>query len=56
MRAFVEQLHANGQHWIAITDAAVAVDKGYKAYEEGERDGVFLQSQEGGTYLGQVRL
>jgi hypothetical protein len=55
MRAFVEQLHANGQHWVAITDAAVAVDKGYAAYEDGEANRVFLQSQEGGTYLGQVR-
>jgi alpha-glucosidase (family GH31 glycosyl hydrolase) len=55
MKAFVDKLHSNGQHWIAITDAGVAADEGYTAYEEGERDGVFIKANTGDSYLGQVR-
>lgn len=54
MRQLVETLHENGQHWIAITDAGVAADKGYAAYEEGEQEQVFIKAATGETYLGQV--
>lgn len=56
MKQLVEGLHANGQHWIAITDAGVAADQGYAAYEEGERDSVFIKAATGDTYMGQVRV
>jgi len=54
MRQLVEGLHKNGQHWIAITDAGVAADEGYAAYEDGEKEQVFIKSADGGSYLGQV--
>lgn len=54
MKQLVEGLHENGQHWIAITDAGVAADEGYAAYEEGEKESVFIKAANGETYLGQV--
>jgi hypothetical protein len=56
MKQLVEGLHERGQHWIAITDAGVAADTGYTAYEEGERDSVFIKAATGDSYLGQVGL
>jgi hypothetical protein len=55
MKDFVEGLHQQGQHWVAIQDAGVAADKGYKAYEEGTRDRVWVTDHKGKDYLGQVR-
>jgi alpha-glucosidase (family GH31 glycosyl hydrolase) len=55
MKEFVEGLHQQGQHWVAIQDAGVAADKGYKAYEEGTRDRVWVTDHTGNDYLGQVR-
>jgi hypothetical protein len=55
MKTFVEGLHEKGQHWVAIQDAGVAADKGYKAYEEGTRDRVWITDHQGKDYLGQVR-
>jgi hypothetical protein len=55
MKEFVEGLHQQGQHWVAIQDAGVAADKGYKAYEEGTRDRVWVTDHKGKDYLGQVR-
>eukprot|EP00878_Enallax_costatus_P002700 GHUV01002888.1.p1 GENE.GHUV01002888.1~~GHUV01002888.1.p1 ORF type:complete len:873 (+),score=203.93 GHUV01002888.1:194-2812(+) len=54
MKALVDKLHARGQHWVAIQDAAIAADKGYKAFEEGTRDRVFITDHTGKDYLGQV--
>lgn len=54
MKALVEKLHANGQHWVAIQDAGIAADKGYKAYEDGTRDRVWITDYQGKDYLGQV--
>ncbi|WIA20582.1 hypothetical protein OEZ85_004970 [Tetradesmus obliquus] len=54
MKSFVEGLHEQGQHWVAIQDAGVAADKGYKAYEEGTRDRVWITDHKGKDYLGQV--
>lgn len=54
MRALVEKLHTQGQHWVAIQDAGVAADRGYKAYEDGTRDRVWITDHKGEDYLGQV--
>lgn len=56
MRSFVDKLHAVGQKWVPIQDTGIAVAKGYKAYEEGVRDDVFIKDHKGDPYLGQVRL
>jgi hypothetical protein len=55
MKQLVDGLHENGQHWIAITDAGVAADEGYAAYEDGEKESVFIKAATGDSYLGQVR-
>lgn len=54
MKQFVEELHAKGQHWVAIQDAGIAADKGYKAFDEGTRDRVWITDENGEDYLGQV--
>lgn len=54
MKQLVDGLHENGQHWIAITDAGVAADEGYAAYEDGEKESVFIKAATGDSYLGQV--
>lgn len=55
MRSFVDGLHSRGQKWVPIQDAGIAVAKGYRAYEEGVRDDVFIKDHAGQTYVGQVR-
>jgi alpha-glucosidase (family GH31 glycosyl hydrolase) len=55
MRAFVDRLHANGQHWVPIHDAAISKQTGYKAYDEGSKAGVWIKDNNGQPYVGQVR-
>jgi hypothetical protein len=54
MRAFVDKLHSQGQKWVPLHDAAIAKQKGYKAYEEGSRANVWVKDMHGHPYLGQV--
>ncbi|KAF8062769.1 alpha-glucosidase [Scenedesmus sp. PABB004] len=54
MRHLVDRLHARGQHWVAIQDAGIAADKGYRAFEEGSRDRVWITDESGVDYMGQV--
>lgn len=56
MKQFVDELHANGQHWVAIQDAGIAADRGYKAFEEGTRDRVWITDANGEDYLGQASV
>lgn len=39
---FVDYLHSQNKHYIPIIDAGVAVRKGYKAYEDGVEQNVFI--------------
>jgi len=54
MRAFVDKLHKAGQQWVPIHDAAIAKQAGYKAYEDGTRDDVWVKDMHGKAYVGQV--
>lgn len=55
MSAFVEELHANGQHWVPILDAGVAAAPGYTAFEEGTKDNIWIRDYTGEeTFVGQV--
>ncbi|KAF6262828.1 glycosyl hydrolases family 31-domain-containing protein [Scenedesmus sp. NREL 46B-D3] len=55
MSSFVEALHSRGQHWIPILDAGVAVSNGYSAYEEGNKDSIWIKDYTGKeTFVGQV--
>jgi len=55
MQEFVRRLHGNGQRWIPITDAGVAIAEGYTAYEQGLAMDVFVKNHNGQPYVGQVR-
>lgn len=54
MSAFVKELKSNGQHWVPIIDAGIAASSGYQVYEDGSRDGVWIQDHTGEPYVGQV--
>jgi hypothetical protein len=56
MRAFAEQLHANGQHWVPILNPGVGTQKGFAAYEDGNKDDIWIKDYTGKKpYLGQVQ-
>jgi alpha-glucosidase len=56
MSSFIEGLNSQGQHWIPILDAGVAVSNGYSAYEEGNKDSIWIKDYTGEeTFVGQVR-
>jgi alpha-glucosidase (family GH31 glycosyl hydrolase) len=52
--SFVNQLHANGQHFVPIIDPGIMVQSGYDAYEQGVQKDLFVKDIQGGYYLGQV--
>lgn len=51
---FVDQLHANGQHFVPIVDPGIMVSSGYDAYDKGVKEGIFIKDIAGNYYLGQV--
>lgn len=53
-KALLEELQAAGFHVVVICDPGIKVEEGYKAYEEGVRDDVFMKYQDGSYYSGQV--
>jgi len=55
MGAFVDSLHASGMHFVPITDPGIMVyDKGYDAYDQGMKAGLFIKDLTGGYYMSQV--
>jgi alpha-D-xyloside xylohydrolase len=54
MTRFVDELHANGQHFIPIVDPGIMVQSGYDAYEQGVKQDVFVKDLNGKNYLAQV--
>ena len=54
MKAFVDRIHGNGQHWVPIIDAGTGAQAGSPAFEEGNEKAVWVRNYEGGFYLGQV--
>lgn len=55
MRAFVDKMHQRGQQWMPLVNAGVAAAKGFRAYDEGSKDGIWIKDNEGADYHGQVR-
>eukprot|EP00026_Physarum_polycephalum_P002843 Phypoly_transcript_02852.p1 GENE.Phypoly_transcript_02852~~Phypoly_transcript_02852.p1 ORF type:complete len:845 (+),score=106.60 Phypoly_transcript_02852:55-2589(+) len=43
-RAFTDKLHANGQHYILITDPGIAIDSNYPGYTDLISSGAFVKS------------
>ncbi|KAK5121369.1 hypothetical protein LTR85_005535 [Meristemomyces frigidus] len=59
-QAFLERLHANGQHYVPIVDAAIYhpnpanASDNYTVYTDGQAHGVFLKNPDGSEYIGSV--
>jgi alpha-glucosidase len=55
LKSFVDQLHANNQHFVPIVDPGIYTgDTNYPAYSEGMDQQVFINAIDGQPYLGQV--
>lgn len=54
MRQFASKLAAAGQHWAPIFNPGISVQQGYRAYEEGSAQGVWIKDVNGNPYKGQV--
>jgi alpha-glucosidase (family GH31 glycosyl hydrolase) len=55
LKSFVDQLHANNQHFVPIVDPGIYTgDANYPAYSEGVDQQVFISAIDGQPYLGQV--
>ena len=54
-RGFVDELHANGQHYVILVDPGIgtAYDD-YQTYKRGLEQDIFLKNDKGEPYLGQV--
>jgi alpha-glucosidase len=57
---FLSQLHANGQHWIPIVDAAIYVPNpdnpsdAYPIFDNGNATDSFMMNPDGSLYIGEV--
>jgi hypothetical protein len=56
MKEFTAKLRARGQHWVPIINPAVGAQPGFKAFDEGNRDDVWIKDTSGKPYAGQVSL
>jgi hypothetical protein len=54
MKEFAAKLHARGQHWVPIINPAVGAQPGFRAFDEGNRDDVWIKDTSGKPYVGQV--
>ena len=53
-KALLSELKSLGFNVVVICDPGIKVEEGYKAYEEGVRDNVFIKYPDGSNYTGQV--
>uniref|UniRef100_A0A7I3ZZJ0 Maltase n=1 Tax=Physcomitrium patens TaxID=3218 RepID=A0A7I3ZZJ0_PHYPA len=54
-RAFVDELHANDQHYVILVDPGIgSAYNDYKTYSRGLEQDIFLKTENGEPYLGQV--
>jgi alpha-D-xyloside xylohydrolase len=54
-RGFVDELHANGQHYVILVDPGIGTAYGdYQTYKRGLEQDVYLKNENGEPYLGQV--
>lgn len=59
-RTFLDNLHANGQHYIPIVDSAIYIPNpnnasdAYGTYDRGNASNAFLMNPDGSQYIGSV--
>ena len=59
-QAFLEELHANGQHYVPIVDSAIYIPNpnnasdNYSVYTNGHEQDVFIKNPDGTEYIGSV--
>lgn len=54
MQDFTATLHNMSMHYVVIIDPGIKVDRGYSAYDQGLKEGIFVKDVTGKPYLGQV--
>lgn len=53
-KGMVDKLKSKGFNTVVIIDPGIKVEKGYKPYEDGVKEGIFLKYPDGTNYTGQV--
>ncbi len=53
-KGLLDQLKAMGFHVVVMCDPGIKVEEGYKAYDDGVKENVFLKYPDGTDYTGQV--
>jgi alpha-glucosidase len=53
-KQLISKLKELGFHVVVICDPGIKIENGYKAYEDGARDDVFIKYPDGTNYAGQV--
>lgn len=59
-KTFLDQLHAQGQHYVPIVDSAIYIPNplnasdAYGTYTRGNESGVFMKNADGSQYIGSV--
>jgi len=54
LQSFGQRLRAQKQRWVLILDPPIHIKKGYSAYDDAIKAGVFIQDASGKPYVGQV--
>jgi alpha-glucosidase (family GH31 glycosyl hydrolase) len=49
VKQFVNELHSNKQKYMMIVDPGVKIENGYKMYEEGLKEKLYITKEDGVT-------
>eukprot|EP01103_Thecamoeba_quadrilineata_P002341 TRINITY_DN12310_c0_g1_i1.p1 TRINITY_DN12310_c0_g1~~TRINITY_DN12310_c0_g1_i1.p1 ORF type:complete len:899 (-),score=146.47 TRINITY_DN12310_c0_g1_i1:76-2772(-) len=54
VKSFVDRLHADGQHYITIVDCGIPNVTGYRPWDDGVSEDIFIRNANGSIFIGQV--
>ena len=54
LQEFVEKLHNSSRRFVPILDPGIPVLPGYKPYEDGIKQDIFIRDVTGQPYIGEV--